>query len=298
MASCLSCTKIFIVRRIVLLACCLFSLHLFAQVIPNGSFELADSAGQMLSWQVRSGQVTRSSAQFRAGVPFTATDENFFVSIEHDTLSSPVKAGRISNTFACTDTPLTLLFDAFYAPRFSNQHYLVEVLLTRWNAGHRDTVLYKRDSVAAVINSNNELVRGWTTQQLDLVPGFRNRVLPDTAGITITSDIPPIINTTVLLLDHFHFSSWRVGMHEPKDEAPRFTLFPNPATGSSIQLQCNETTPVLAGIYTMTGQLLHSHEITAQSAAAIDISMLGNGLYLMHLKTANGQQLIKFAVSR
>ena len=76
------------------------SITTFSQTIPNGTFEDADSLGNLLNWKIKSGNVHQINSTIFYGIPFTATDQFYFISIQNDTISSPIKTANIKNTFS------------------------------------------------------------------------------------------------------------------------------------------------------------------------------------------------------
>jgi hypothetical protein len=260
----------------------------YAQMIPNGSFEQADSAGNLYAWKTTQGNVNRLTARVINGIPFTATDSSFFLSMENDTSVSPVKTARITNVFPDSVRFPTLSFSYFYAPNLTTQRFGVEVLFSRWKNGIRDTILFLSDSLQPVFDSATFLHIGWNDKSIDLNPGYRDTATaPDTASITVRNDIvPPLANTTLLLLDNFRFSSWRVGIKEITFHYS-IPVYPNPATGL-LNIVLPDAGEIGYHFADLSGKELVQGTEHGGRILQLDLSGFTNGIYLLHLVMPDG----------
>lgn len=195
--------------------------------LPNASFEQTDSLGKIAYWKSPQGKLTQlTSAQFGV-IPFTPYEGNFFVLLEPDTQTSTIKKGIMEQTFAFADTPGSVEFRYFYIPESITQHGQMELLMSKWNGTSRDTVLYIKDAIVAVADSNNIRIQ-WNTWSATLQHKYRNGILPDSTHIQFQNDDRTSPGKTVrLYLDALNFGKWAVGINELTTNY--FLVYPNPA---------------------------------------------------------------------
>lgn len=281
-----------------MLAC---SSGALSQTGLNGSFESIDSNGVVVGWKVKKGNAKRNSAQFRFGFPFTATDQGFFLSLDNDTVTLPIKTAEISNTFPFTLAPPTFIFDAFYAPSFTFQKYGIQILFTKWRNNKRDTIMYKSDSISAVMGTNNDIIIKWSEKKLDLSLAYQDTAMPDSASITINNDIiSPFANATFLLIDNIRFHSLKIGVDEKEIPNDNYVIYPNPASTNTITIDVhshlkknNKLT-----VSDITGKYWVSNEINFEEKVQIDVSQLLNGLYFVNIDNGESNKTMKLIIAR
>lgn len=267
----------------------LFSAFSYSQNIRNGSFEEVDSLGNLVGWKIKSGNIVRVNSSVFYGIPFTASDQLYFLSMQNDTSSSAIRIGNIANTFSLSMAPPTMSFSYFYAPTYFTQRSRVDVLFTKWKINKRDTILYSNYSLAPNVDTANNLIVKWVNLKLDLQSAYRDTVIPDSAMITILNDvIPPYSNSTLLYLDNFNFSSLKVGLDEVADTR-NFSIFPNPANDVlHVNYESCKPSSVKFVFYDISGKIIK--EVSAQdcysnkSEYLISTNDLPSGLYFIEIK--------------
>ncbi len=273
------------------------STILMSQTIQNGSFELADSNGILTGWKINNGVIKRSTAQFHFGYPFIATDQVFFISIENDTVSTPIKTGKISNTFALIASPTTLSFDAFYFPNFNVERYSIEILFSKWQNNQHDTILYQKNLLKAITDSNNLLTINWAQKKLDLRYSYRDTITkPDTAQIIISNDaVPPFSNSTYLLLDNFQFSNIKAAINE-LSLRDAIHIYPIP-TADKLNISLNEPDHFNYIVYDLFGKEIENG--SAKQQTQLNVSEYKNGIYFVRIFSENGKHFTaKFIVTK
>ncbi|ARN71723.1 hypothetical protein BST91_08740 [Nonlabens tegetincola] len=132
-------------------------------------------------------------------------------------------------------------------------------------------------------------------------PGFIDPSMGD-YRITSTSAAAGIGNfnlasTGVPSTDYFNQSrgnsnNWDLGAysststaHLEENTSPALNIYPNPAT-HRVNIELKDNTIATAQLFNLTGQLL-----IATNQSTLDISNLPSGMYLLHVKTSNGQYL-------
>lgn len=290
------------VKKIITLILIFVSINSYSQTIPNGSFENTDSLGKLTNWKIKSGDIKRVNSTIFFGIPFTANDQFFYLSVQNDSLSTPVKIGQISNSFSLNSAPPTLVFSSFYAPTYSYQKFGVDVLFTKWRNNMRDTILFITNSISPSLDSTNMLLVKWKENRIDLRAGYRDTVIPDSASIIIQSDVVATFsNTTLLLLDNFQFSNWKVSINQLRNQQ-EFTVFPNPANESvNIKFDLNEGDAYNIKIYDISGRMVKevrnmsiTYNQNEYQMSTVDIP---SGLYFIELE---GNQFLmhkKFMIS-
>lgn len=274
----------------------LVCLTLKAQ-LSNPSFEQTDSLGTIAYWKPIQGKTTQlTSAQFGV-IPFTPYHGNFFVLLEPDTQTSTTKKGITEQSFAFADTPGGFSFHYFYIPESLGQHGQVELLMSKWNGTSRDTVLYIKDTIAAVADSNQIRIQ-WNMWSTNLQNKYRLSILPDSTTIQFQNDDAASPGKTVrLYLDDIRFSTWSVGIKELTDND--FLVYPNPANDIiSIEglLEENLTYELIS----IDGKRysLNSDGVTADrrprtadntivhNSIRLNIENIPNGFYVLKINTA------------
>ncbi len=79
------------------------------------------------------------------------------------------------------------------------------------------------------------------------------------------------------------------------------SVYPNPSSNVlNLRVQSTSNELMLASIYTITGQLVHSEKITASGnqVLTIDISQLSEGTYIIKLNDSKNQSTSKFTILR
>lgn len=277
----------------ILLSLLLVSSHsaVFAQLL-NPSFEQTDSTGAMVNWKVLKGKLTKLSAVNFGAIPFTASEGNYFVLLQSDTLPLPIKAGTFEQAFAYADTPNNISLNNLFIPENTAQHARIKLLFTKWNGSSRDTVLFFNDTLPIIAQGTSIPIQ-WNTFNQTLTTFYRNQLLPDSAFISITNDDSQTGKTIRLYLDDIRFGRWPVGL----DETHRlsFSVFPNPAhTQLTIQ------TVAMREVYTvniisLSGQHTTTIEVNPlQNEYQLNTSDFPSGLYVLQLvsRSTLSQQLI------
>jgi hypothetical protein len=263
-----------------LLSFLLLSIILKAQ-IQNPSFEHTDSLGALSSWQQTAGKFTQlTSVQFGM-IPFTAYDGNFFALLESDTQTSVIKKGTIEQTFAFADTPGNFSFRYFYIPESLTQHGQVEMYMSKWNGTSRDTVLYSKNPIAAVADSNQIRIQ-WNEFATTLKGIYRQPGLPDTATIRFVNDDGAVAGKNIrLYLDALQFGRWATGIKEA--DGLQFSVYPNPASNwLTVKGDLSKADCLLIGT---DGK---QYTVSASSFANgmnLDISTVPGGFYVLYLQT-------------
>jgi uncharacterized repeat protein (TIGR01451 family) len=134
---------------------------------------------------------------------------------------------------------------------------------------------------------NEELSKGYVTFQVRLKPGFAvGTIIPSTASIYFDTN-PAIITNTfntefVALLANADFNQNDV------------LVYPNPASGS-VQVNLQNTAANLESItlYDLVGKVIKKTEHISSAQAAIDVSALSSGIYLLEVTTENQMKLVK-----
>lgn len=76
-----------------------------------------------------------------------------------------------------------------------------------------------------------------------------------------------------------------------------FTLHPNPAQ-HFLYITAGHDTPATVEIFSATGQLVHTEQITTNQVARIDLRSLPNGIYLVRMKASTGTTIRKLVIHR
>jgi hypothetical protein len=196
--------------------------------LPNASFELTDSLGNTDGWNLAQGKISRFSVINFGVLPFTAAHGNYFILLESDTATLPVKRALFEQTAAFNDTPGSVYLNYLYIPENTAQHAEITLFFSKWNGTQRDTILYKNDTIPVVANGNTIPIQ-WNVYSANLKSSYRVAMLPDTAWIRIsnTDNIVPGKNIK-LFADNITFGKWAVGLKE--QAANVVNIFPNPAS--------------------------------------------------------------------
>jgi hypothetical protein len=260
-----------------LLTCSLFTAK--AQLL-NPSFENTDSLGNIDGWSLTQGKMSKHSVLTFGAVPFTAAQGNYFISLRSDTLVVPAERALFEQHCAFTDTPGSIYMNYLFIPENTDQRAQIELLLTKWNGGQRDTVLFISDTIAVVANGNNILIQ-WNTWSETLTGQYRMAILPDSAHVTLSNsdNTLPGKNLT-LFADNITLSRWAVGLNET--QMLQATLFPNP-TSDLLTIRTDGIQEIAQFMLTdITGkQFAVAHDSFGNGEYTIRVNAIPDGLYTL-----------------
>ena len=239
-----------------------------------------------MNWKIVSGNVHQINSLVFVGIPFTATDQFYFLTIQNDTVSSPIKTGNISNIFPINLAPLSLYFDYFYVPTFFTQRFKVQILFTKWRNNNRDTILFSSNLFAPKLDTLNNLLIKWNKQKIDLQNSYRDTAMPDSASISIQSDEVTPQYFAMLFLDNLKFSLFKVGVNEVSIYK-EFKIYPNPAK-DLLNIDVTDILNFKFQISDFYGREILNGNSDNRKQFQFDISELKNGIYFLNLKNDNG----------
>ncbi|MEL6538479.1 MAG: S8 family peptidase, partial [Bacteroidota bacterium] len=89
---------------------------------------------------------------------------------------------------------------------------------------------------------------------------------------------------------------WRAATEEVTEIATELTIYPNPATGETVQLR-HASTATRAIVYSLSGQRLVEQALNSSGTSALPIGSLETGMYVIQvMDEASGSQTLKFQV--
>jgi hypothetical protein len=268
--------------KVTLIILFLLSSTLLKAQLQNPSFEQTDTLGTLSNWRLTQGKATQmTSIQFGV-IPFTPYQGNFFVLLESDTLTPTTKRATLEQTFVYADTPGNIAFHYFYIPKSLDQHGQIVLLFTSWNGFSRDTVLYLKDTITAVADSNSIRIQ-WNVYAKTLKGLYRTSTLPDTAMIIFKNDDAPIAGKDIrLYLDDLHFGQWATGLSE--QTLSDILVYPNPAH-EILFISCPDPYADYS-LTDITGAVVKPESTIEQNGLRLNLRSIPSGLYFLQLKNA------------
>jgi hypothetical protein len=263
--------------------------NLYAQFNP--SFEEVDSNSQIVGWQTIQGSAIKASFREVNVLPFTATDRSYFVELIDNTNSAEIKHAQIQNKFGYTNRPKSLSLDVFYLPNIFVQKAKLDLLLKNTSI---DTILFAQITINPQRDSiDTNVVRiGWQSIAVDIESLYRNTQMPDTAIITIGSNLQAVSNNPVRLFfaDNIRLSDFLSASSPTGNQS--ISVYPNPAK-DYICISGIKSTSIR--IINLQGYVMPCSFKQNQ----IDVSHLTQGLYILQVIDKNGYSYShKITISR
>lgn len=86
----------------------------------------------------------------------------------------------------------------------------------------------------------------------------------------------------------------------PEDAAPRFSLYPNPGSGETLQLASDQffTEALLLRVFDAAGRLVHEQTLPPGQFWKPDVPVLPGGMYALQVKSANSLTALKWIRQR
>jgi hypothetical protein len=254
-----------------------------AQLI-NPSFEQTDSIGAISDWKLTQGKISRYSVINLGVIPFTASNGNYFILLESDTSTLPVKKALFEQQYALSDTPGSMYMDYLYIPENTSQHAEITLFFSKWNGSQRDTILFKTDTIPVIANGSIIPIQ-WNTYSANLKDLYKQVILPDTAWIRLSNTDNPGKNIK-LFADNISFSKWTVGLTEP--ETNLVNIFPNPASDRLTIFTNGTAKPDRFLLVDITGKqfAIEAYTISADQYS-ISVNKVPDGLYSFVMMSNN-----------
>lgn len=276
-----------------LLGACLFTAK--AQLI-NPSFEQTDSLGNIAGWTLAQGKLNRFSVVSFGVIPFTASNGNYFILLESDTTTLPVKRALFEQRFSFNDTPGSISLNYLYIPENTSQRADITTLFTRWNGTQRDTILYKNDTIPVVANGNAIPIQ-WNVYAGNLKGSYRSALLPDSGWIRLSNTDNTVPGKNIrLFADNITFGKWMVGLAE-QTAAPQVSVFPNPASEHLVVAVNAEQQPDHFLLTAISGKqfVISGYGVTAGHQYSIPVREIPDGLYSLAVMK-NSTQLYRHMI--
>ncbi|OYU97417.1 MAG: hypothetical protein CFE21_03755 [Bacteroidetes bacterium B1(2017)] len=279
----------------------LISTNLFAQQIPNNSFE-DWSGNNMTGWVSTNGLTALGNPQtvFKSNDAHSgsfACEINTFKITNKPPVYVPTYAGSIFvgkqillssfPGFPFTERPTEFRFWYKYNARNQDTANTL-ILTTRWN-----TLANKRDTLSRTFQIMTDSV-GVYTEMVVKLNVFDTLTNPDTAIIFYSSASNFASKEGAkLLIDELRFAGGTVGIKEALGTTD-FSMYPNPLRNESLKINVNSNEAQLE-LSNLSGEVVYKNPALTQGKVELELN-LAKGLYLVKVSDQRGVLVKKLLI--